>query len=171
MDESENNKEENLDRATVTERAITKLIESKLEPGTLIKAEVFEQLLGISRNSQAFSWLISDIRHALWPHGFHLSGSGFAETGAFEITHPRDNYWLLKLAIARADRDIEGKIVLCSNTRMDMLSELEKRRHENMLRQAQLKLSAMRRLNETSKMFRKKNKQQIDDSEGDLSAA
>jgi hypothetical protein len=158
-DKEENN--ENT-RANKVERAITILIGSPLEPGTLIKAEIFEELLGISRNSQAFSFLISDIRHALYPHGIYLSGEGFAETGAFEVWHHRDNQWVLKLAMEKAERDIEGKYILCVNTCLDGLSDLEKKRHENITREASLKLNAMRRAAEVDSLLRrKKEKKQI----------
>jgi hypothetical protein len=140
------------------ERAITNLVSKPLEPGTLLKAEIFEELLGISRNSQTFWYLISDIRHALYSHGIYLSGEGFAKTGAFEVWHPRDNQWVVKLAIERAERDLDGKLTLLVNTSLEGFSELEKRRHENMVREASMKLNAMRRATEIDEMLKKKRK-------------
>src|SRR5215472_775396 len=98
--------------ANKVERAVANLIGGALEPGTEIKAEVFEKLLGISRNSQAFSWLISEIRRSLYEHGLYLSGEGFAQTGAFVIFQPEDHYWVMRESLQRADRDIEGKLTL-----------------------------------------------------------
>jgi hypothetical protein len=149
MEENRNNK---------VERAVAKLIGGPLEPGTLIKAEVFEEVLGLSRNSQAFSWLISDIRQALYTRGIYLDGEGFSQTGAFEVADPRDHYWYAKLAVARAERNLEGKLTLLLNTRLDGLSQLEKRRHENILRELATKLAAMRRFQEMEKLLNRKSR-------------
>lgn len=136
------------------EKALARLIqENELKPGTLIKAEVFENLLGLSRNEQAYSFLISRIRHALYEHGIYLSGEGFSETGAYEIADPRDHYWIAKLAVAKAARDLEGKQTLLLNTPLEGLNDLEKRRHENGLRDLSQKLDAMRRAHEVSQMI------------------
>ena len=48
----------------------------------------------------------------------------------------------------RAERDLEGKQRLLISTRTDGLSDLEKRRHENMLRELFIKLDALRRAEE-----------------------
>jgi hypothetical protein len=149
MEENRNNK---------IERAVAKLVGGPLEPGTLIKAEVFEEVLGLSRNSQAFSWLISDIRQALYRRGIYLDGEGFSQTGAFEVADPRDHYWYAKLAVARAERNLEGKLTLLLNTRLDGLSQLEKRRHENILRELATKLAAMRRFQEMEKLLNRKSR-------------
>lgn len=145
-------------RNSKIELAVSKLIGTKLEPGTLIKAELFEEMLGLSRNSQAFSWLISDIRQALYGRGIYLDGEGFSQTGAFEVADPRDHYWYAKLALAKAERNLEGKLTLLLNTRLDGLSELEKRRHENMLRELSTKLAVMRRFQEMEKLLERKSK-------------
>ena len=149
-------------RATKIEKAVSKLIGTPLEPGTLVKAEIFEELLGISRNSQVFSFLISDIRRALYNHGIYLSGEGFTETGAYEIANPRDNYWYARLAIERAERDIEGKLILLMNTRLETFSNLEKRRHENMIREISMKLNAIRHAEEIEKMFKKRKPKDLE---------
>jgi hypothetical protein len=151
MEENRNNK---------IERAVAKLIGGPLEPGTMIPAELFEEVLGLSRDSQAFSWLISDIRQALYARGIYLDGEGFSQTGAFEVADPRDHYWYAKLAIAKAERNLEGKLTLLLNTRLDGLSELEKRRHENVLRELATKLAVMRRFQEMEKLLNRKSRRE-----------
>jgi hypothetical protein len=141
------------------ERAVAKLIGGPLSPGTLIPASVFEEVLGLGRDSQAFSWLISDIRQALYTRGIYLDGEGFSQTGAFEVADPRDHYWYAKLAVAKAERNLEGKLTLLFNTPLTGLSELEKRRHENMVRELSTKLAAMRRFQEVEKLLNRKSKQ------------
>jgi hypothetical protein len=164
MEENRNNK---------VERAVAKLIGGPLEPGTLIKAEVFEEVLGLSRNSQAFSWLISDIRQALYTRGIYLDGEGFSQTGAFEVADPRDHYWYAKLAVAKAERNLEGKLTLLRNTRLDGLSQLEIRRHENIMRELATKLAAMRRIQEMEKLLKRKSRHENFEelSEAELSTA
>jgi hypothetical protein len=147
-----------MESKTQIKEAVTKLVGQKLEPGTLIKAEVFEEMLGISRSTQAFSWLISYIRRGLYEHGIYLSGEGFTKTGAFEIYHPRDNYWITKLSLQRAEHDLEGKQTLMINTKLDGFSELEKRRHENMLREVSMKLAAMQRASDIIDMAKRPSK-------------
>ena len=149
----EENKENNK-----IERAVSKLIVRPLEPGTQIKAEIFEDLLGISRHSQAFSFLISDIRHALYHHGLYLSGEGFSESGAFTISQLEDHYWLMRLALARADRDIEGKLILLINTPTEKFSDLNRKRHDNMIREASMKLDALRHAAEVNEMLKQRKK-------------
>ena len=144
------------------ERAVSELAGGSLEPGTLIKIEVLEQVLGLSRDDQAFGWLVSGIRHKLYEIGLYLTGEGISETGGYEILHPRDNQWIGRLAIARAERDLEGKQTLLVNTKLDGLSDLEKRRHENVVRELSLKLTAMRRAQDFSDMKGKHKRKRKD---------
>lgn len=127
-----------------TEQALATLLGQDLVPGSTIKAEIFEQALGTKRSEQAFMFLISRIRQALYDKGIYLSGEGFKETGCFEIAPPTENRHILQRALDRAERDIEGKIRLAVNTDTSSFNEYEKRKHENTLRQASLKLDAMR---------------------------
>jgi hypothetical protein len=78
-------------------------------------------------------------------HGLYLSGEGFKETGCFEIVPPTENRHILQRAMDRAERDLEGKIRLVVNTDTTGFNDYERRKHENTLRQASLKLDAMRR--------------------------
>lgn len=136
------------------------LVGKPIEAGMLIPVKSFEELLGFDRTDQAFGWLISGIRHKLYEHGIYLSGEGLSQTGGYEILAPRDNAWIAKLAVARADRDLEGKQTLLLNTSLESLSNLEKARHENTLREISMKLNAMRRAEEVDEILKRKRKKE-----------
>jgi len=154
----ETNQQSNGDKV---EKALMVLINKPVEPGTLIKAELFEELLGIKRTTSAFSWLISDIRRALYSHGWYLSGEGY-NGEAYEILNPRDNYWVAKLACLRAERDLEGKLLLLTNTRTEGFSALEKKRHENMVREISLKSAALQRASEIDELLKRRKSKTIE---------
>jgi len=153
-------------RETNVEKAVAKLIGKRLEPGTEIKAEIFEELLGMRKESQGFSWMISEIRDALREYGIHLSGEGFVDTGAYVIFQPEDHYWLMREALKTADRRIDRMLVLLLNTNIDGFSALNRKRHENIIREASMKLEAMRRFQEVEKMLARKKPKPIIDAEG-----
>jgi hypothetical protein len=144
------------DRKSMVEDALSTITGMPLEPGALIQVQMLEEVFGLERHTQAFGWLISEIRRALYQRGIYLSGEGLEQTRAYQILHPRDHQWIAKLALARCERDLEGKQVLLVNTQLDGLSQLEKTRHENTLRELSLRLSAMRRAEEFSDMLAKK---------------
>jgi hypothetical protein len=136
--------------------AIEKILGGDLRPGRLIKAEIFEEVLALKRGEQAYGFLISKIRQELYNRGLYLSGEGLASSGCYEILAPEDNYWIAKLALARADRDLEGKMTLLANTNLEQLNDLQRRRHEGALREISIKLAAMRRAREFERKLKDK---------------
>lgn len=147
--------------ATRVERALAALINEPVQPGSIIKAEVFENLLGIKRTESAFSWLISSIRRALYAHGMYLSGEGY-NGDAYAIGDPRENFWVAKLAIARAERDLDGKLTLLINTRTEGFSDLQIKRHENMRRELSLKLAAIQRASEIDQLLKSRKTKKLE---------
>jgi hypothetical protein len=145
-----------------TQRALATLMGQQLVPGSTIKADVLEEALGIQRTDHAFMFLVSRIRQSLYDFGIYLSGEGFKETGCFEIVPPTENRHVLQRAIDRAERDIEGKIRLVANTDTSAFNEYEKRKHENTLRQASLKLDAMRHAREFEAKLKRARKNIVD---------
>jgi hypothetical protein len=140
------------------ESSIAKLIEVPIESETSILIERFETLLGFKHDTQEFNWLISAIRRGLYQYGLYLSGEGSSQSGSYQIYHSRDNQWVAKLRMARHERDLEGMQTLLVNTDLNKLSDLEKSRHENTLREVSLKLSLMRRSSDIEKMLKKHGK-------------
>ncbi len=149
------------------------LLGQKVGYGSVIKMEAFEELLGIKRDDAAFGFLVSAVRHHLYSHGLYLSGEGVSETGCYEILAAQDNQWIGRLAVARAERDLEGKQTLLLNTKMDSMSDLQKRRHEVSLRELSLKIRAMRRAHEFDERFKRKGRKLLADAttvEGEISS-
>ena len=126
-----------------------------------IPIKAFEDWFGLSRDTQAFSRLISDIRQELYQFGIYLSGEGATESGNYFIESPCNHSWITKLSLARAERDLEGKQVLMLNTKVEGMSELEKRRHENVLREVSMKLNALRHAQEVEAVLRKRRSKQL----------
>jgi hypothetical protein len=135
------------------EDAVVSLLGRNVTHGSVVKIKEFEDLLQIKRDNIAFGFLITEIRHALYAHGLYLSGDGSSETGCYEILDPEDNRWVAKLALARAERDLDGKQTLLLNTKTDTMNEKQRRRHEAVLQELSFKLAAMRRAKETEERF------------------
>jgi hypothetical protein len=149
------------------QRVLATLMGQQLVPGSTIKAETLEEALGIKRTDPAFMFLASRIRQSLYDFGIYFSGEGFKETGCFEIAPPTENRHILQRALDRAERDIEGKIRLCANTDTSQFNEYEKRKHENILRQASLKLDAMRHAREFEAKLKRAKKNVVVDIEAE----
>jgi len=142
---------------TKVERALAELLREPIQPGSLIKAEFFENILGIKRNSMAFGMLIQEIRDALAYHGFYLSGAGH-NGNAFEILDYSENQWIAKLKLQKGERQVERAFILLKHTPIDGLTSLQKKRHENTLREVSMKLAAIRRIKEIEQILTRNHK-------------
>jgi hypothetical protein len=134
-----------MNEAKKSDQVVAIVLGQKLGYGSVIKAELFEEALGIGRTDPAYQFMISRIRRGLYKYGFYLDGEGFAQTGCYQILEPQENQWVVKLAIARAERDFEGKKTLLINTDTTKLGDLQRRRHEGTLREVSIKLDMMRK--------------------------
>jgi hypothetical protein len=146
------------------EAATLTLVGEKIDYGSVIKVETFERLLNLKRDTKAFQLMVSDIRNALCSYGLYLSGEGVSETESYEILSPQDNQWIGKLAIVRAERDLEKMQRLLRNTRRDGLSDSQIRRHEATLREISFKLDAMRRAQENEERYVRDNRKLLSET-------
>jgi hypothetical protein len=138
-----------LSRADRVENVLEELLKTKLEPGCLIEISRLESLLGVQRDTPAFSYMVSEIRHCLFGKGKYLSGEGSTAKGAYEILHERDNHWIARLVMARTDRAYEGMHTLMTQTDRTKLSKLEQDRHDNALREITLRMRISRIMPQT----------------------
>jgi hypothetical protein len=129
--------------------ALESLLKQPLEPGTLIEVSKLEELFCASADTQNFSWMIWGLRQGLYKLGIYLSGEGVERNHAYEIWHPRDNQWVAKVAMAKAERSFEAMETLLSNTNLSSLSKLEKERHAATLREVAMKNKILRRAAQT----------------------
>jgi len=127
-------------RTELVTEALEHITKGKLVPGTLIELTTLESLLGVSRDTQAFGFMVSEIRHSLFELGKYLSGEGLEQKQAYEILHERDNHWIARLAMARMDRSLSGMQSLLSHTDITSLSKLEQDRHDNALREVAMRM-------------------------------
>lgn len=129
--------------------ALESILKQPLEPGTLIEVSKLEELFSASADTQNFSWLVWALRQALYKLGVYLSGEGVERNQAYEILHPRDNQWVAKVAMAKAERSFEAMEMLLSNTDLSSLSKLERERHAATLREVAMKNKILRRAAQT----------------------
>lgn len=153
---------------TRVETALGLLTEAgTLAYGTLIPIERFEEVFSCQRDSQEFNWLISGIRRALYTEGKYISGEGISETGGYEIVPAHENFYIAKLAMARAERDLAGKQTLLVNTKLDGMTPLQVARHENVLRLLSLRLEAVRKVQEHNARTERRRKEVIEETSED----
>ena len=148
-----------MSQKTKVQTALETLTEQTLEPGLFIPVKRFEEILGIESTSQEFGWLITAIRRKLHEQGLHLSGEGLSQLGGYTILDPQENFWIAKLSMERASRNLEDAQILLINTNMDGFSTLQRARHEATLQTVSLRLNALRKVaahNRKSNILREK---------------
>lgn len=100
--------------------------------GKTYTAEYFEERLKCKRDEMKFGLMVSQIRRALESSGFYLSGRGL-KGDSFIILEPNRNQEVMGSYAAAALDALKRGVILGTNTRVDLLTEEERRRHESML--------------------------------------
>jgi hypothetical protein len=106
--------------------------EQLISYGQVIKSEFFERELECKRDSMEFGLAISSIRRELEADGFYLSGRG-QKGNQFVILPPASNASVMNQYSRAAIDALRRGTILGTNTRIDLLSESERRRHEGVL--------------------------------------
>lgn len=108
------------------------MLEEKVEHGKTYAAEFFEAQLKEARDTMRFSLAISEIRKELEKLGFYLSGRG--QSGNQWIILPAENNADMMLTYQRAAIDsLKRGVILGTHTRLDLLNEQDRKRHEKVL--------------------------------------
>lgn len=136
-----------------------------LKHGSFIPVEKFEELFDFKRDRQEFSWLISNIRTALYTRGLYLSGEGLEQTGGYSILPAQENFYQAKLRMARAERDLSGMETLLVNTDISNFSALQLARHEGTMRTVSLRLAALRKIQDFREKSQRRKKEILGDEE------
>lgn len=123
---------------------------SGVQYGTQFTSEFFEERLSCDRNSMQFSLAISEIRRELEYDGFFLSGRGQKQSG-FVILQPSENTAMMASYSKAASDALRRGVILGTNTRLDTLSESERRRHEQMLERMAIKSALLQRASSVHK--------------------
>jgi hypothetical protein len=108
------------------------MLRDGVDYGTTYPAEYFEERLKAKRESMTFSLDISKIRAALLSHGFFLSGRG-QKGEQFVVVDAAANTAVMENFQQQAIKALRSGLILGTNTRVDVLTAEERRRHESML--------------------------------------
>ena len=122
--------------------------------GAVIPAEFFEKCLSADRKSMAFSLAISSIRQELEEDGFYLSGQG-QRGDQFTILQPSSNAGVMAQYSREAVRALKRGVILGTNTRLDTLTEPERRRHEGLLERLALRAALVQRSGQVATALKK----------------
>lgn len=104
----------------------------------------FEDRLKCPRYSMQFGLAISEIRRGLESKGFYLSGCG--QNGNQFIILPPENNQDVMAGYQRAATDaLKRGVILGTNTRLDLLKDDDRRKHESVLEKMALKMVLLNR--------------------------
>lgn len=122
--------------------------------GQTWSAEFFEKELRCDRDAMPFGLAISEIRRQLESDGYYLSGRG-QKLAQFVILQPEANVDVMKSYQRAASDALSRGVILGTNTRLDLLSEENRKRHESLLERLATKAVLLRRSESIAKAVRK----------------
>lgn len=130
--------------------------ESGVHHGSVFTSDFFEKELKTTRDDMKFGLSISEIRRELEKDGFYLSGRG-QKGDQFVILPPEANAEVM-LGYQRAAVDALARgVILGTNTRLDMLSDSDRRRHESLLQKIATKAVLMNRSRSIAKVLKEQS--------------
>jgi len=134
INKMENTIENNMEvlRLPLWKNCYEKMLGQGIDYGTTYDAEWFESILKEKRESMRFSLDISKIRTALLSHGFFLSGRG-QKGEQFVILDAAANTAVMENFQSQAIKALRSGVILGTNTRVDVLTDEERRKHESTL--------------------------------------
>lgn len=109
-----------------------KMLRDGVDYGRTYTAEYFEEMLKTKRDSMTYGLDVSKIRAALLSHGYFLSGRG-QKGEQFVIVDASANTAVMENFQAQAIKALRSGVILGTNTRVDVLTDEERRKHESML--------------------------------------
>jgi hypothetical protein len=131
-------------RLPLWKSALDDLVREGVYYGQTIKAEWFEDRLRTKREAMQFGIAISEIRRELEVSGYYLSGRG-QKGNQFVILPPSSNADVMEHYSRAAADALKRGVILGTGTRLDTLSEDERRRHEGILERMALKAVLLQR--------------------------
>lgn len=135
---------------------LEKMVSEGVEYGKTYPADFFEQELSQKRDSMKFGLDISEIRRGLEKLGFYLSGRG--QGGNQYIVLPPANNASVMSSYSRAALDaLKRGVILGTNTRLDTLSDSERKRHESILERLAIRSALMHRSVSVSRFIKSKS--------------
>lgn len=122
--------------------------------GKVYEADFFEKHLRCTRDEMKFGLAVSEIRRELEKDGFYLSGRG--QKGAqFIILMPESNSDVMAAYQRAALDSLKRGVILGTNTRLDSLSDSDRRKHEALLQKMATKCVLMQRAGKIAEALEK----------------
>jgi len=157
----ENEQEAELVRLPLWKNALEEMRKKGMHYGQAWDSEFFEKQLKCLRTEMKFGLGISEIRRELEKDGFYLSGRG-QKGNQFVILQPESNADIMA-GYQRAALDaLKRGVVLGTNTRLDTLSDSDRRRHEGMLERMAMRAVLMQRSGQISKVIKEHSPELLD---------
>jgi hypothetical protein len=122
--------------------------------GQVYESAWFEDKLKCPRDSMHFGLAISEIRRALEGKGYYLSGRG-QKGNQFVILPPESNQDVMSSYQRAATDSLKRGVILGTNTRLDLLGEADRRKHESMLEKMAFKMVLLNRSQSVKKIITK----------------
>lgn len=140
-------------RLPMWKNALEEMQRRGLHHGQTWDAEFFEEQLRCTRDDMRFGLAVSEIRRELEKDGFYLSGRG-QKGNQFVILPPESNADVM-LGYQRAALDaLRRGVILGTNTRLDSLSDSDRRRHEGVLQRIATRAVLMQRSVSAAKVLK-----------------
>ncbi len=138
------NNENEIVRLPLWKACLDKMRETGIAYGQTFTAEFLEKELRVTRDKMQFSLAISSIRNELLEDGFYLSGRG-QKGNSFVVLEPASNQDVMRAFSRQASEALRRGVILGTNTRLDTLSESERRKHEGTLERMAIKCALLGR--------------------------
>jgi hypothetical protein len=131
-------------RLPLWKNCLEEMLRNGVDHGKTYEAPFFEEHLKAERTSMAFSLGVSQIRTALLESGFFLSGRG-QRGDQFVILDAASNTRVMENFQHQAAIALRKGVILGTNTRLDVLTDEERRRHESTLERLAIRSALMSR--------------------------
>lgn len=127
MENTENNME--VLRLPLWKNCLDEMLHAGVEYGATYSADFFEERLKSKRDTMTYGLDISKIREGFLKYGFFLSGRG-QKGEQFVILQASANSSVMENFQAQAIKALRSGVILGTNTRIDLLNDEERRKHE-----------------------------------------
>lgn len=139
-------------RLPLWKNCLDKMRTDGISHGQVFTAEFFEKELRCQRTEMRFGLAIADIRRELETDGFYLTGRGQGGN-QFVILPPSNNADVILQYNRRALDVTKRGLNLGSATRLDMLTESERRRLDGIVERTAVKCALLQRSGQVAKIL------------------
>lgn len=150
-------------RLPLWKNALDEMRKAGITHGQVWDAEFFEKELKCQRDDMKFGLAISEIRRELEKDGYYLSGRG-QKGNQFVVLPPESNSDVM-LQYQRAAVDaLKRGVILGTATRLDSLSDADRKKHEGILQRMATRAVLMQRSQSIAKAIQETKPSLLDAS-------